>query len=149
MSLSNTDLQQFSKLLDDSLEKKLSPLRDQISTLATKDEVAKLATKDEVAKLATKDEVAKLATKEEISRLATSEELNVLRKIVISLPTRHHLIKLKEELVEKISHLPTREQFYKKMDKWMGAVSTHDLEKSAHKRAHERLNDHLAHSHIL
>lgn len=122
MSLTNSDLQQFSKLLDTSLEKKLLPLRDQLSTLATKDE---------------------------ISKLATAAELSVLRKIVISLPTHHHLAKLKEDLLEKIAHLPTKEQFYKKMDKWMKAASTHDIEKSAHKRAHERLNDHLAHSHIL
>lgn len=52
-------------------------------------------------------------------------------------------------LEEKISHLPTKEQFYKKMDKWMKAASIHDLEKAAHKRAHERLNDHLAHAHVI
>ena len=120
-----------------------------MSTLATKDEMAKLATKAEIATLATKAEIATLATKDEMAKLATSEELNVLRKIIISLPTRNHLAKLKDELLDKISHLPTKEQFYKKMDKWMKAVSTHDLEKSAHKRAHERLNDHLSHPHIL
>lgn len=52
-------------------------------------------------------------------------------------------------LVDKISHLPTKEQFYKKMDKWMKATSTHDLEKSAHKLAHEQLKSYLAHSPIL
>lgn len=85
MSLSNSDLQQFSKLLDISLEKKLSPLRDKISTLFTK---------------------------EDVTKLATAEELNVLRKVVNSLPTRNHLSKLKDELLEKISHLPNKEQFY-------------------------------------
>lgn len=48
-------------------------------------------------------------------------------------------------LEEKISHLPTKEQFYKKMDKWMKATTTHDLEKSAH----ERLKTHLASHTIL
>lgn len=122
MSLSSSDLQQFSKLLDDSLERKLSPLSNKISTLATKEEVAKLA---------------------------TAEELNILRKIIISLPTKYHLSKLKEELIQRISHLPTKEEFYKKMDKWMKSVSTHDLENSAHKLAHEQLKSHLAHSPIL
>ena len=129
MSLSNSDFKQFSELLDLSLEKKISPLRDQISTLATKEEVAKLATKEELTKITT--------------------EMTILRRMIIALPTKHNLAVLKDELLAKISHLPTKEQFYKKMDKWMKAVSTHDLEKSAHKRAHERLTDHLVHSHIL
>lgn len=129
MSLSNSDFKQFSELLDLSLEKKISPLRDQISTLATKEEVAKLATKEELTKITT--------------------EMTILRRMIIALPTKHNLAVLKDELLAKISHLPTKEQFYKKMDKWMGAVSTNDLEKSAHKRAHERLNDHLTQSHIL
>lgn len=54
-----------------------------------------------------------------------------------------------DKVDEKISHLPTKEQFYKKIDKWMAATTTHDLEKSAHKRAHKRLDDHLVHSHVL
>jgi hypothetical protein len=54
-----------------------------------------------------------------------------------------------KQLKEQITHLPTKDQFYKKMDKWMKATTTHDLEKSAHKRAHERLTEHLAHSPIL
>ncbi len=120
MSLSSSDLQQFSKLLDDSLERKLSPLKDQISTLPTKEEVAKI-----------------------------TSELSVLRKIIITMPTKYHLSKLKDELLDKISHLPTKEQFYKKMDKWMKATTTHDLEKSAHKRAHSLLKEHLASPHIL
>lgn len=56
---------------------------------------------------------------------------------------------LREELVKRFSHLPTKEQFYKKMDKWMKAVSTHDLEKASHKLAHKELKDHLSISHIL
>lgn len=147
MSLLNSDFKQFSKLLDLSLEKKISPLRDQISTLATKEEVSKLATKEEVSKLATKEEVAKLATKEELTKITT--EMTILRRMIIALPTKHNLAVLKDELLAKISHLPTKEQFYKKMDKWMKGVSTHDLEKFSHQRAHERLNDHLAHPHIL
>jgi glutamate racemase len=123
MSLSDSDLKQFSDLLDSSLEKKIAPLIEQISTLPTKEEVAKLATKEEVAnlatkeevsKLATKDEIAKLATREEVSKLATKDEITVLRKMFISLPTKYNLAKLKEELLEKISHLPTKDQFYKK-----------------------------------
>ncbi len=54
-----------------------------------------------------------------------------------------------KELKEKISHLPTKEQFYKKMDKWMKAATTHDIEKAAHKHAHDKINEHLAHSPIL
>lgn len=72
-----------------------------------------------------------------------------LRYLFSNAATKNDLANLKEKLVEKISHLPTKEQFYKKMDKWMKATTSHDLEKSAHKRAHERLNDHLAHSHSL
>jgi uncharacterized protein YifN (PemK superfamily) len=72
-----------------------------------------------------------------------------LKIMASNMATKKDVTNLKGELIEKISHLPTKEQFYKKMDKWMKATTTHDLEKSAHKRAHERLNDHLAHSHVL
>ncbi len=85
------------------------------------------------------------------------DELIILQKsfqktiklMASNMATKNEVADLKVELVEKISHLPTKEQFYKKMDKWMKAVNIHDLEKSSHKRAHERLNDHLSHSHIL
>lgn len=61
-----------------------------------------------------------------------------------NMATKNDLTSLKEKLIEKIAHLPTKEQYYKTMDKWMKATTTHDLEKSAHKWTHERLNDHLA-----
>lgn len=72
-----------------------------------------------------------------------------LKTITSIIATKNDLTSLKEELNEKISHLPTKEQYYKTMDKWMKATTTHDLEQSAHKRAHERLNDHLARHNTL
>ena len=54
-----------------------------------------------------------------------------------------------QELKEAISHLPTKEEYYTTMDKWMKATSTHDIEKSAHKNAHKRIEDHLNFSHAL
>ncbi|PIS17661.1 hypothetical protein COT54_03470, partial [Candidatus Collierbacteria bacterium CG09_land_8_20_14_0_10_46_12] len=41
--------------------------------------------------------------------------------------TKQDVANLKEELVEKISHLPTKEEYYSTMDKWMKATSTHDI----------------------
>ena len=70
----------------------------------------------------------------------------VLKRMGNTIASKQDLVNLRDELVKRFSHLPTKEQFYKKMDKWMKAVSTHDIEKASHKRAHERLTDHLAHS---
>lgn len=72
-----------------------------------------------------------------------------VKRIPYSLASKQDIKNLREELISRFAYLPTKEQFYKKMDKWMKATTTHDLEKSAHKRSHERLTDHLSRSHIL
>ena len=46
-------------------------------------------------------------------------------------------------LEEKISHLPKKEEFYKKMDKWMVAASTKELEGAVHKKRHDRAEKRL------
>jgi len=47
------------------------------------------------------------------------------------------------QLDEKIGKLPTKVQFYKKMDKWMKAASTKDLEQASHKSSHNRTSQRL------
>ncbi len=44
---------------------------------------------------------------------------------------------------EDIKHLPTREQFYKKMDQWMKATSTKDIEAPIHKSRHDKTETRL------
>lgn len=93
------------------------------------------------------------ATKEDIKKIIDSEADTWLTKIDNMLA----LNKIADIVIKRMSSIMAtkqdlknlKEQFYKKMDKWMKATSTHDLEKSAHKHAHDRLNDHLAHSPIL
>lgn len=48
-----------------------------------------------------------------------------------------------KQLVEKLGKFPTKTQFYKKMDKWMKATTTKDLERSAHKSEHDRTSKRL------
>ncbi|PJE63550.1 hypothetical protein COU89_02730 [Candidatus Roizmanbacteria bacterium CG10_big_fil_rev_8_21_14_0_10_45_7] len=72
-----------------------------------------------------------------------------LKKLASNVATKQDVVNLKEELVEKISHLPTKEEYYTTMDKWMKATSTHELENSAHQNAHKRIEDHLNFSHVL
>lgn len=106
---------------------------------------------------ASKEDVRQIVKEESQYWITQIENLTGMHKITdlaikrmpFSLASKQDLVNLREELIKRFSHLPTKEQFYKKMDKWMKAASTHDIEKSAHKRAHERLNDHLAHSHVL
>ena len=82
-----------------------------------------LATKDQLSRLATKGDIALLATKGDITLLATKKDL--------------------DKTNEKITHLPTKAQFYAKMDKWMVAASTKELEGSAHKKRHDRAEKRL------
>lgn len=46
-------------------------------------------------------------------------------------------------LEENISHLPKKEEFYKKMDKWMKAMTDKPAEKTAHKSRHNRTDKRL------
>lgn len=78
----------------------------------------------------------------------TKKEMKFIKKEIL-LTTKQDLSEAEKKLSEKIAHLPTKEQFYKKMDKWMQATSTHELEKAAHKNDHARLQDHLATHSIL
>ena len=107
------------------------------------------AKKADLADLAKKSDLNQINTKLTNLTDKQAQDNQNLIKTLNMMATKHDLGKLKEELVEKISHLPTKAQYYKTMDKWMKATTTHDLEKSAHKRAHERFTEHLAHSHIL
>lgn len=107
------------------------------------------AKKEDLADIVKKGDLDQINTK--LTNLANKQEKdnqNIV-KALNKMATKHDLGKLKEELLEKISHLPTKEQYYKTMDKWMKATSTHDIEKSAHKLAHERLQTHLASHTIL
>lgn len=47
------------------------------------------------------------------------------------------------QLDEKLGKFPTKDQFYKKMDKWMKATTTKELERSAHKSNHDRTEKRL------
>lgn len=104
---------------------------------------------------ATKQDVKKIIDSEAdtwLTKIDNMIALNKIADIVIKrmssvMTTKQDLKNLREELLAKFSHLPTKEQFYKKMDKWMKATSTHDLEKSAHKLDHSLLHTHLARPH--
>ena len=49
-----------------------------------------------------------------------------------------------KRLEKKISFLPKKDEFYKKMDKWMQATSTKDIEKTSHKSNHNRTDKRLS-----
>lgn len=72
-----------------------------------------------------------------------------IKRMPFSMTSKQDLKNLQKELIKRFSYLPTKDEFYKKMDKWMKATTTHDLEKSVHKLDHERLHTHLASSNIL
>ena len=104
---------------------------------------------------ATKADIKKIMiaeTNEWINKIDKMTAVNKIVSLVIKrlsgiLATKQDLRNLREELLTKFSHLPTKEEFYKKMDKWMKATNTADLEKSAHKLDHTLLHTHLASSH--
>ncbi|TXH02150.1 MAG: hypothetical protein E6R05_04560 [Candidatus Moraniibacteriota bacterium] len=73
----------------------------------------------------------------------TKSDLNQLSAL-LDLKINHQMRKVvKEEVKELVSHLPTREQFYKKMDKWMKATSTKDIEAPIHKSRHDKTETRL------
>ena len=119
------------------------------ANFAKKSDLVDIVSKSDLTDFAKKGDLDSINTK--LTNLINKQEKdnqNIIKTLNM-MATKHDLGKLKEELLEKISHLPTKAQYYKTMDKWMKATSTHDIEKSAHKRAHERLSDHLSFPHTM
>lgn len=106
---------------------------------------------------ATKEDVKKIVKEEsqywitQIDNVLASQKITdlALKRMGNKISSKQDLANLREELIKRFSHLPTKEQFYKKMDKWMKAVNIHDLERASHKLAHKQLKDHLSVTHIL
>lgn len=53
--------------------------------------------------------------------------------------TKQELQDFREAIMDKISSLPTKEEFFSAMDKWMKTASTGDIEKPLHKLEHEKI----------
>ncbi len=106
---------------------------------------------------ATKEDIKKIVKEEsqywitQVENVIARQKITdlVLKRMGNTIASKQDIISLREELIKRFSHLPTKEQFYKKMDKWMKATTTHDLEKAAHKHSHTLLKDHLASPNVL
>jgi len=105
---------------------------------------------------ASKQDVRKIIKEESQFWITKIENLTALLKITdlavkripYSLASKQDIKNLREELISRFAYLPTKDQFYKKMDKWMKATTTHDLEKATHKLDHSLLHTHLATPHF-
>ena len=73
----------------------------------------------------------------------TSSDFQQIRMIVREEVRSEVRDEVDKQLSDKLGKFPTKDQFYKKMDKWMKATSTKELEKSAHKSDHERTEKRL------
>ena len=91
--------------------------------LVTKDDLKKairdLATKKDLERFATKDDLRRFATKDDLRRFAT-----------------------KDDLTNAFSHLPSKEEFYKKMDEVMGELLTAREENIILSGMKHQVNDH-------
>lgn len=101
------------------------PKKDDLKKFATKDDLRKFATKDDLKKFATKNDLKKFATKNDLKKFATKSDL---RKFA----TKDDLVELKEELQQyiddRLSHLPTKEEFFERMDMLIGQLRKTDEE---------------------
>lgn len=81
-----------------------------------------------------------------IDKILTEQQ--IIRKILSSFPdqfiSKAELISFKEEIMSHFGSLPTKEEFYTAMDKWMKAASTADIEKPLHKHEHEKIRKFLS-----
>lgn len=100
---------------------------------ATKEDLEKFITKKEF-----KTEVAKLATKEDLRQFATKEDLkNTDRSIRASLQLDFK--DFRQEINEKLNLLPTKEEFFSKMDELIGELQ---VIREEHTVSSHQLSDH-------
>lgn len=105
----------------------------------------------------TKQDVKKILNEESRFWITKIENLTAMHKITNlvlkrmgnTISSKQDLVDLREELTKRFSHLPTKEEFYKKMDKWMKATSIAEMERPLHKRDHEQIRKFLRTSSVL
>jgi len=70
----------------------------------------------------------------------SSTDLDNFRKIVRQEVSEEIAIQLEEKLNEKLAYLPTKDEFYEKMDQVLGEVQAMREDFAAHKSMHEDLD---------
>lgn len=102
------------------LQKTFATKRD-LAPFATKRDLAPFATKQDLKSFATKNDLNKFATKQDLKRFASKQDLVSLRKDIIDAITvylaKNYVTKTEfAELKEHINRLPTKDEFFEKMD---------------------------------
>jgi len=100
-----------------------------LKRFATKDDLKRFATKDDLKRFATKDDLKRFATKDDLKRFATKSDLWQLEERI-------------DGLEEKISRLPTKNEFYTSMDKLMGEIETMRQENIISTDMKRQVNEH-------
>jgi hypothetical protein len=72
--------------------------------------------------------------------LLSANDLDSFRKIVRQEVSEEIAIQLEEKLNEKLGYLPTKDEFYEKMDQILGEVQAMREDFAAHKSTHEDLD---------
>jgi len=77
--------------------------------------------------------------------LVTKDNLRENNKILLDYMDKTFATKKDIKRIEKkISFLPKKDEFYKKMNKWMKATSTKEIEETSHKSSHNRTRKRLS-----
>ena len=134
------DLEPFSTKSD------LKPFakKQDLKSFATKIDLKNFATKQDLRDFATKDDLRRFATKQDLRSFATKQDLVRQRKEIIDAITeylaKNYVTKAEfSELKEHISRLPTRDEFFKKMDEIVGDYKTFLQERDAIQHQLEQL----------
>ena len=96
-----------------------------LGQFATKSDLKRFATKQDLKQFATKDDLRRFATKQDLRGFATKQDLVWQRKEIIDAITdylaKNYVTKTEfNELKEHIRRLPTKDEFFERMDEIAG-----------------------------
>ena len=121
------------------LLKKIFTSKKDLSKFATKKDLAQLATKKDLKQLATKKDLLKFETKKEAAKRHERTIKIIFKYLDENFATKEDF----RELQQKISNLPTKEDFFKEMDKLAREYKSFREEKEIILRHYERIRQQL------
>jgi hypothetical protein len=129
---------------------RIKAIQDDLKKFATKDDLKKFATKDDLKKFATKDDLKNFATKADLTQLEQrldkklkKQRIDIVDKILSFLDKNFVTKEEFRDLETKISNLPSKEEFFKQMDKVIGEYKTFHQESKIILENYRNIRDHF------
>ena len=115
------------------------------SIFLTKQDAKNFVTKNDIKNFVTKNDIKNFATKNDLKGFTTKDDLNAAIDRMLDYNNQHFATKEEvDDIRQLINHLPTKEEFYTRMDKLSAEYTTFTQEKTILMHRFEQLEQKLA-----